>query len=78
VIDSREEDLSTSIYGLSSAFSSSVTSDQRTIKVLRLVAHYRAEHPYKTGNTVVDEEVERILGPYQTPSGSNSPTNVVK
>jgi len=56
-----EDHLSENICDLVSDYPSGALSDTNCINSLKLAAHYRAEHPYKTGREDVDKAVEKVL-----------------
>jgi hypothetical protein len=56
---SGEQDLNTYIYGLT--FLTKEFPYERTNRVYDMIARYRTEHPYESGEAEIDEKVQQFL-----------------
>jgi hypothetical protein len=68
VLTSKEIALSEDIATLTVGFPKEIHSDEMTTKTLRMVAKYRADHPFKTGQAEVDHVVEGTLKQFELPA----------
>ena len=61
LIDELETDLSCQLSALVCFYPNDALSEKRTVRILEVVAAYRAKHPFKTGNADIDHRVAELL-----------------
>ena len=57
----KEKKLSEDIGAFATSLPNEILSDIGSVKVLKVAARYRKEHPFSTGEPDIDQDVERVL-----------------
>jgi|GEM_PF-6157115 len=65
LIKLKEDRLSEGIQDILANYPNEALTDTNIIKALKIAGHYRAEHPFKTGEEELDKAVDDILAKIQ-------------
>lgn len=61
IINDKEDLLSHEVFALSSALSPQTPVNREPLQALRMARRYREQHPFRTGESNVDQQVEKVL-----------------